>query len=120
MWILITIFFKIRVGQFKEPFSFETYSSDRNIPFNELSMISCLVPSRDVGVMIHGNVWKDFLITGSGFLTETAEMHREEIRRMKRDYRKAWLSGRSDTGAPRFLDGLHFWGFLVKSQTGYL
>ena len=48
--------FQFRVGQFKEPFSFESLTSSKYLPFNERSMISCLTPGRDVGIMVHGTM----------------------------------------------------------------
>ncbi len=100
-------FFKIRVGQFKEPFSFETYSSDRNIPFSELSMISYLTPSRDVGVMVHGNVWNDFLNYGVGVFNGDGK---DAARRDQKDEKE--VTGRLVVRpfrhwGPWFLDGLH-------------
>ena len=59
-------YFKVRIGQFKTPFGFEQYSSDRNIPFAERSMGFLLTPLRDVGLMAHGSVWNDRFNYGLG------------------------------------------------------
>jgi phosphate-selective porin OprO/OprP len=59
-------FISFRVGQFKEPFSLEQYTSDRDIPFSERSMGFFLTPWRDVGLMAHASLWKDRIYYGVG------------------------------------------------------
>ncbi|MCU0243060.1 MAG: OprO/OprP family phosphate-selective porin [Vicinamibacteria bacterium] len=50
---------KLRAGQFKVPFETETTNfSDRYIDFSERSWIQRLVPGRDTGVMLHGELFK--------------------------------------------------------------
>ncbi len=46
--------FQVMAGKFKQPFSYEQLTQDRNTPTMERSMIDQLVPARDVGVMAHG------------------------------------------------------------------
>jgi phosphate-selective porin OprO and OprP len=45
---------QFEAGKFKQPFSLEQLIQDRFVPTIERSMIDQLVPSRDVGLMIHG------------------------------------------------------------------
>jgi phosphate-selective porin OprO/OprP len=45
---------QFEVGKFKQPFSYEELIQDRFVPTLERSMIDQIVPSRDVGAMIHG------------------------------------------------------------------
>ncbi len=52
---------KLRIGQFKEPFSLEHLISDKYLPFNERSMAYYLTPARDVGIMLHGSLLGDTL-----------------------------------------------------------
>jgi len=59
-------FISFRVGQFKEPFSLEQYTSDKNIPFAERAMGFFLTPWRDVGLMAHASFWKDRIYYGVG------------------------------------------------------
>jgi len=47
---------QLKLGQFKVPFSMEELTSDNWIDFIERSLVNRLVPSRDIGVMIHGNL----------------------------------------------------------------
>lgn len=49
--------FKLRAGQFKVPFGYEELFSDNNIDFVERSVADNLVPSRDMGVMVHGSTF---------------------------------------------------------------
>jgi len=56
----------VRVGQFKEPFSFEQLTKDENWPFAERSMGYYLTPQRDVGIMAHASLWSDRVNYGAG------------------------------------------------------
>lgn len=59
-------YLQLQAGQFKEPFSLENLISDKYLPFNERSMAYYLTPARDVGFMIHGNLFKDTINYGIG------------------------------------------------------
>ena len=59
-------FISFRVGQFKEPFSLEQVTSDKNVPFSERSMGVFLTPWRDVGLMAHASLWEDRIYYGVG------------------------------------------------------
>jgi len=50
---------QVRMGQFKEPFSFEQLSSDKNLLFTERSFGYYLTPGRDVGLMLHGSLYDE-------------------------------------------------------------
>lgn len=52
---------QLKIGQFKTPFSMEELHSDNWIDFVERSLANNLVPSRDIGVMLHGGLWDGFL-----------------------------------------------------------
>jgi phosphate-selective porin OprO/OprP len=56
----------LRIGQFKEPFGLEQYSSVANFFFSEPSFGYYLTPGRDVGAMVHGSVLDDRLNYGIG------------------------------------------------------
>lgn len=47
---------RLRFGQFKQPFSLEELHSDNWIWTMERSLADSLVPSRDIGVMLHGSL----------------------------------------------------------------
>ncbi|MDY6972120.1 MAG: porin [Thermodesulfobacteriota bacterium] len=49
-------FLKLKAGQFKEPFSLEHLTIDKNIEFMERSMAFHLTPKRDIGLMVHGGL----------------------------------------------------------------
>ena len=55
-----------RVGQFKEPFSLEQYTSNKDTIFAERAMGYYLTPRRDVGLMAHASLWKDRIYYGVG------------------------------------------------------
>jgi len=46
--------FQAEIGRFKQPVSYEELIQDRYVPTLERSLIDQLVPSRDLGAMIHG------------------------------------------------------------------
>ena len=52
-------FLSLRIGQFKEPFSLEQCTKEKNLFFAERSMGYYLTPSRDVGLMAHSSVCDD-------------------------------------------------------------
>ena len=66
-------YFLVRMGQFKTPFGFEQYSSDKNIPFAERSMGYYLTPRRDVGLMAHGSAFSDRINYGIGIFNGDGE-----------------------------------------------
>ncbi|NUN47825.1 MAG: hypothetical protein HUU15_03225 [Candidatus Brocadiae bacterium] len=57
-------FLKLRVGQFKAPFSLEQNTSDRFIDLPERSVADRLTPGREVGAMIHGEPIEKILSYG--------------------------------------------------------
>ena len=56
--------FQLKMGQYKQPFSLEELTSDNWIDFVERSLANNLVPSRDVGVMLHGDLFKGIINYG--------------------------------------------------------
>jgi phosphate-selective porin OprO/OprP len=50
-------FAKLRVGKFKPPIGLEHLISDQNLTFPERAYPSLLVPSRDTGVQLAGDLW---------------------------------------------------------------
>jgi phosphate-selective porin OprO/OprP len=50
--------FQLQAGKFKSPVGLETLQSDVNILFNERSLATDLVPNRDTGVELHGDLFK--------------------------------------------------------------
>jgi phosphate-selective porin OprO/OprP len=57
---------QVRMGQFKEPFSFEQLTADKNLVFTERSMGFYLTPGRDVGLMLHGSLYDEAIMYGIG------------------------------------------------------
>lgn len=46
----------LRVGKFKTPFGLERLQNDANMAFNERGLASDLVPDRDIGASLHGDL----------------------------------------------------------------
>jgi phosphate-selective porin OprO/OprP len=59
-------FISLRMGQYKEPFSLEQYTADKNLVFSERAMGWYLSPHRDLGFMAHASFWKDRIYYGVG------------------------------------------------------
>jgi len=57
---------QVRMGQFKEPFSIEQLSADKNLLFTERSFGYYLTPGRDVGLMLHGSLYDEAIMYGIG------------------------------------------------------
>ena len=53
--------FQFKMGQYKQPFSLEELTSSNWIDFVERSLANNLVPARDVGVMLHGDIFKGII-----------------------------------------------------------
>jgi len=65
---------KLRVGQFKQPFSVEWYSPIASRDFTEMPLpIDNLTPDRDIGIMLHGNIWKGLLNYGLSLCNGTGK-----------------------------------------------
>ena len=48
--------FQIQAGKFKAPVGLEQLQADVNISFNERSLVTALVPNRDLGFELHGDI----------------------------------------------------------------
>jgi phosphate-selective porin OprO/OprP len=48
---------QFQAGKFKTPIGLEQLQSDVNISFNERSLVTDLVPNRDLGFALHGDLW---------------------------------------------------------------
>ncbi len=46
----------IRTGKFKSPLGLERLQEPRNLTFTERSLLTNLIPDRDLGIMLHGDV----------------------------------------------------------------
>ncbi len=61
-------FARLKIGQFKEPFSLESQYSARWIDFVERSIgVTTMQPAEDIGVMLSGNFWDNRAVYGVGF-----------------------------------------------------
>lgn len=49
--------FQVQAGKFKTPVGLELLQSDANMPFIERGLPTNLVPNRDLGFMLHGEIW---------------------------------------------------------------
>ena len=68
---------RLRAGQFKVPFSFEELFSDNNIDFVERSVADNLVPSRDVGAMLHGSLFGGIVNYAGGIFNGSGQSKSE-------------------------------------------
>ena len=58
---------QLQAGKFKSPIGLESMQSDVNILFNERSLATDLVPNRDVGVALHGELFNGAVSYAAGF-----------------------------------------------------
>ncbi len=59
---------QLRLGKFKTPVGLEQLQADRDLTFNERSLATSLVPNRDIGAQLHGEVFSDGLSYTAGIL----------------------------------------------------
>jgi phosphate-selective porin OprO and OprP len=59
---------QLRAGKFKSPVGLEQLQSDVNLAFNERALVSDLVPNRDVGLDLHGDLWGGILSYDAAYL----------------------------------------------------
>lgn len=57
---------QLQAGKFKSPIGLESLQSDVNILFNERSLATDLVPNRDVGVALHGDLFNGAVSYAAG------------------------------------------------------
>lgn len=64
---------QLRAGKFKTPVGLEQLQSDATLPFNERSLVSALVPNRNVGVQIWGDAFDGLLSYATGVFNGTGD-----------------------------------------------
>jgi phosphate-selective porin OprO and OprP len=64
---------QFQAGKFKVPIGLEQLQSDRDILFNERALATDLVPNRDVGFMLHGDLFGGFVSYAAGLLNGTTD-----------------------------------------------
>ena len=65
--------FKIRAGKFKPPVGFERLMSATEMPFIERALPTSLVPNRDLGLMLHGDIVGGNLAYAAGVFNGVAD-----------------------------------------------
>jgi phosphate-selective porin OprO and OprP len=64
---------QFQTGKFKVPIGLEQLQADRDILFNERALATDLVPNRDVGFMMHGDLFGGFVSYAGGILNGTSD-----------------------------------------------
>ncbi|HEY5298544.1 MAG TPA: porin [Verrucomicrobiae bacterium] len=64
---------QLQIGKFKSPVGLEYLQSVKNWAFNELSLASDLVPNRDLGVELHGDLFGGILSYAAGIFNGVAD-----------------------------------------------
>ncbi len=59
---------QLQAGKFKSPVGLEQLQADRDILFNERSLVTDLVPNRDLGFELHGDLFKGSLTYAAALL----------------------------------------------------
>ena len=103
---------KLRIGQFKQPFSLEWYSSADWRDFIEMPLpIDNLTPDMDIGAMLHGNLGKGVLNYGLGIFNGTGK-NTSDTNDDKDVVGRIVFSPFNSSENP-FLNGLHFGGSMT-------
>lgn len=64
---------QLRAGKFKTPAGLEQLQSDATLPFNERSLVSSLLPNRNVGVQLWGDAFDGLLSYAAGVFNGTGD-----------------------------------------------
>ncbi len=64
---------QLQVGKFKEPVGLERLQSGANLLFIERGLPTQLVPNRDVGIQLHGNLWRNMFSYQIGYFNGTED-----------------------------------------------
>lgn len=64
---------QLQAGRFKAPLGLEWLQSDEDLSFNERSLVTDLVPFRDLGVELHGNLLKGRANYAAGIFNSAAD-----------------------------------------------
>jgi len=64
---------QLRGGKFKPPVGFERLMSDPDLPFLERGLPTNLVPDRDIGVQLHGDVLGGTVVYALGYFNGTGD-----------------------------------------------
>lgn len=110
---------KTMLGQFKEPFSLEQLTSFRFVDFVERSIIAnSIAPGRDIGVMLHANLFDGILGYGVGIFNGNGRNRKRDENDDKDVAGRVYLRPFMTSGIP-FLEGLQVGGaFTWGNQQG--
>jgi len=64
---------QFQAGKYKVPIGLEQLQSDRDILFNERSLVTDLVPNRDVGFELHGDLFNERVSYAAGYFNGTSD-----------------------------------------------
>ncbi len=64
---------QVKFGKFKAPIGLEMLVADRNLMFNERSMATDLVPNRDIGIDLHGDLFEHRMTYDAGVFNGTTD-----------------------------------------------
>ena len=103
-------YMKFQIGQFKEPFSLEQLTADKNLVFMERSMGYYLTPGRDVGFMIYGNLLKDSLLYSAGVFNGDGTDATRRSQKNDREFTGRIVALPFKHFGPSFLQGLQLGG----------
>jgi phosphate-selective porin OprO/OprP len=83
---------QVRAGKLKSPIGLESLQLDPTRLFNETSLVTNLVPGRDIGVQVHGSLWEEVLqyqiglfngaASGTNGPNQDTDSHREMAARL--------------------------------------
>ncbi len=64
---------QLQIGKFKSPVGLEQLQADRNLLFNERSLATDLVPNRDLGAELHGDLFGGSVSYAAGIFNGTGD-----------------------------------------------
>jgi len=107
---------QLQAGKMKVPVGLEQLQQDRDILFNERSMVTDLVPNRDVGFELHGKLFSDRIEYAAGIFTGVGDARLSSNTAFQDDKS---FSGRLFLNPFKTVDAPALTGFGVGMAGGY-
>ncbi|PWU20242.1 MAG: porin [Verrucomicrobia bacterium] len=78
---------QLMAGKFKSPVGLEQLQADRDLTFNERTLVTALVPNRDIGFMLHGDLFKEAISYSAGIFDGVGDGRNNTLNAATQNYK---------------------------------